>query len=144
MTATDDDWRLLRAIKAKLPDLRALRDRMSGHWEYEDTVYRFYHGSFKVYYVQRLTLEIVDALQAILPDRPLNKRFLDIVSDGTGKEFTVEVNNRWDAATRPLIEAFFHARYFLEMTVKYGEELEEPPVPFPSGWASVLYLFNMR
>jgi len=30
------------------------------------------------------------------------------------------------------------------MAVKYGEELDEPPSALPSGWAAVLYLFNMR
>jgi len=41
-----DEERLLRAIRENLDELRALRDRMSGHWEYDDSVYRFYHGSF--------------------------------------------------------------------------------------------------
>jgi hypothetical protein len=130
--------------RENLDELRALRDRMSGHWEYEDSVYRFYHGSFKVFGVQRLTLQIVAALQMFLPDRPLNDRFLRILSDGTGKDFTPAVNATWDASTRPLLEAFFHARYFLEMAVKYGAELDEPPTTLPSGWAGLLYLYNLR
>lgn len=139
-----DDERLLAAIRANLRDLKALRDRAGSHWEYEDPIYRFYHGSFKVYGIQSLTLQIVSALRALLPDRPLNERFLQILSDGTGREFTPEANTNWDATTRPLLEAFFHARYFLEMVVKYGEELDEPPSPLPSGWAAVLTLYNMR
>lgn len=139
-----DDEHLLRAIKENLNDLKALRERARSHWEYEDPIYRFYHGSFKVYGVQSLTLEIVSALRALLPDRSLNERFLRIVNDGTGREFTPEANANWEATTRPLLEAFFHARYFLEMVVKYGEELHEPPSSLPSGWAAVLYLFNMR
>ena len=43
-----------------------------------------------------------------------------------------------------MIEAFFHARFFLEMAVKYGKELEFPPQMLPSGWAAFLYLFNLR
>jgi hypothetical protein len=46
--------------------------------------------------------------------------------------------------TRPFVEAFFHARYFLAMAVKYGRELEFPPALMPSGWAAVLYLFDLR
>ena len=42
------------------------------------------------------------------------------------------------------LEAFFHANYFLDMAIKYGEELDEPPSPLPSGWAAVLYLYNIR
>ena len=54
------------------------------------------------------------------------------------------MNARWDAATRPLLEAFFHANYFLRMTIKYGHELNEPPEMLPSGWAALLCLFNLR
>jgi hypothetical protein len=140
----EDDRRVLQAIKAKLPDLRALHARAGSHWEYEDPVYRFYHGSFKVYGVQRFTLEIVSALQALLPDVPLNESFRRIVAEGTGKTFTLEANAKWENETRPILEAFFHARYFLEMAVKYGSELDEPPNPMPSGWAALLYLYNLR
>ncbi len=55
-----------------------------------------------------------------------------------------EVNQRWVEATRPIVEAFFHAGYFLEMVCKYGKELEEPPDLLPSGWAAVLYLYGLR
>ena len=40
---------------------------------------------------------------------------LEIVSDGTGKSFTHEHNTRWLEVTRPIVEAFLHARFFLEM-----------------------------
>jgi hypothetical protein len=33
--------------------------------------------------------------------------------------------------TRPILEAFFHARYFLEMAVRYAD-LETPPEVLPS------------
>ena len=141
---SEDEERLLRAIKEHLDELRALRERMSGHWEYEDSVYRFYHGSFKVFFVQQLTLEIVAALRKLLPDRRLNEQFLRILNDGTGKTFTPDVNKTWDSSTRPLLEAFFHARYFLDMAVRYGAELDVPPQTLPSGWAGLLYLYNLR
>jgi hypothetical protein len=41
-------------------------------------------------------------------------------------------------------EPFFHARYMLEMAVGYGKDLERPPAVLPSGWAALLYLFNLR
>jgi plasmid stabilization system protein ParE len=140
----EEERRLLRAIKSDVEKLTALLDRARSHWEYEDPIYRFYHGSFKVYFVQALTTEIVSALSALLPRRDLNDHFLAIVREGTGKTFSTEVNARWDTATRPLLEAYFHARFFLEMVVKYGQELDEPPTPLPSGWAAVLYLYNLR
>jgi hypothetical protein len=66
------------------------------------------------------------------------------MSEGQGKKFKREDNARWLEITRPILEAFFHARYFLEMAVKYGNELEYPPNRLPSGWASFLYLYNLR
>jgi len=135
---------LLLAIKQNLTALASLLDQASSHWGYEDYIYRFYHGSFKVYAIQAQTLEIVAALRALMPDLPLNRHFENIVETGTGKKFSPEVNKVWEATTRPLLEAFFHARFFLEMVVKYGQELSEPPSPLPSGWAAVLYLYNIR
>lgn len=135
---------LLAAIKASMPRLQELLAESSSHWGYEDPVYRFYHHSWKVFYLQSTTEKIVDALAALAPTRELNERFRAIVADGTGKEFAREDNQRWSEVTRPIVEAFFHARYFLEMAVKYGTELDNPPSLLPSGWASVLYLFNLR
>ena len=63
---------------------------------------------------------------------------------GTGIQFEREHNRRWREVTGPIVEAFLHAKYFLEMAVKYGEKLEEPPTMLPSGWAAFLYLFNLR
>ncbi|MGZ5544922.1 MAG: hypothetical protein ACXWIU_09620 [Limisphaerales bacterium] len=58
--------------------------------------------------------------------------------------FSSEHNEIWLETTRPIVEAFFHARYFLEMAVNYGRELEYPPHVMPSGWAAFLYLYNLR
>lgn len=136
--------RLLATIRARLPELEALLEACSGHWDYEDPIYRFYHQSSKVYAIQQSTTQIVEVLQDLLPARPLNTWFRDIVSEGTGRRFTMESNHDWAASTRPLLEAFFHARYFLEMAVRYGRALEHPPTRLPSGWAALLYLFGLR
>ncbi len=136
--------RLLQAIRDNLPALEALLEQATSHWGYEDPVYRFYHQSFKVYALQDATEHIVKALAELVPDRPLNRWFTEIVEEGTGKEFTVDVNQRWTAEIRPILEAFFHARFFLEMACKYGRELESAPTMLPSGWAALLYLYDMR
>jgi len=131
-------------LKNNLPNLEKLLEECNSHWGYEDPIYRFYHHSFKVYYLQKTTKQIVEALQSLFPKRSLNEWFVTIIDDGTGKEFKIEDNDRWLEVTRPILEAFFHARYFLEMAVKYGHELEYPPTMVPSGWASFLYLYNLR
>jgi len=135
---------LLGNLKQRLPALEALLERAGSDWEYEDYVYRFYHQSFKVFGVQSLTLQIVAALRELLPGTPLNDSFVAIIDAGTGRKFTLEMNAVWDASTRPLLEAFFHARFMLEMAVKYGRELEKPPTMLPSGWAALLYLYGLR
>ena len=135
---------LFKNLQASLPAFEELLAKCGGHWGCEDSVYRFYHQSLKVYNLQDLTLEIVERLQALAPGRPLNDWFMQIVKEGMGKTFKKEDNENWLAVTRPIVEAFFHARYFLEMAVKYGKELESPPRMMPSGWAALLYLYNLR
>jgi hypothetical protein len=136
--------RLLARIKESLSALEQLRASLSDHWGYEDPVYRFYHQSYKVFELQARTMEVVERLKALAPGRPLNAWFLEIVAQGTGKTFELQDNRRWLPVTRPIVEAFFHARFLLEMTCKYGRELEAPPALMPSGWAAVLYLYNLR
>jgi hypothetical protein len=135
---------LFKSLRASVPELEKLLEHCNSHWAHEDGVYRFYHQSFKVYGVQALTTRIVAALQALAPDRKLNEWFVQIVNEGTGKKFELEHNRQWLAITRPIVEAFFHARYFLEMAVRYGKELDAPPLMLPSGWAAFLYLYDLR
>lgn len=124
--------------------LEELLLRMRDHWTYEDIIYRFYHQSFKVFGLQGHTLEIVALLQSLTPGHHLNKLFMCIVSDGTGKTFTLDDNQHWRQTTAPIVEAFFHAMYFLEMAVKYGKLIESAEGSLPSGWAGLLYLYDLR
>lgn len=154
-------WKNLKKAKPKLERLLVTE---SGHWSYEDGVYRFYHQSFKVFYLQARTLEIVEALKQLAPPEGEESRFkfylkkgalpsefpilhpwfMKIVQDGTGKEFDLKDNENWLPVTRPIVEAFLHAKYFLEMAVRYAKDLKRPPAMLPSGWASVLYLYGLR
>lgn len=135
---------LFAALKSQLPQLEELLAEVSGEWYYEEAVYRFYHQSFKVYRAQESTIKIVSALRALLPGRDLNEWFMEIYRAGTGKAFHHSDNTNWIAVTRPILEALFHARFFLEMAVRYGKELDEPVNMLPSGWAAFLYLYNLR
>lgn len=135
---------LLAALKARLPELETLLAKYSDHWHYEDRIYRFYHHSFKTFALQDFTRELVEIFRSLLPERELNRDFLAIAEAGTGRTFSLEDNGRWLEATRPMVEAFFHARFFLEMAVRYGRQLESPPASLPSGWAALLYLYELR
>ncbi len=134
---------LLANLRLRRAELEALLSRCSDHWGYEDPVYRFYHQSFKVYDLQRATGRIVDELGRLAPGRPLDPRFLEIVAAGTGQRFSLDHNARWSEVTRPIVEAFLHARYFLEMAVRHAH-LEAPPDPLPSGYAALLVLYGLR
>lgn len=69
---------------------------------------------------------------------------MQIVSEGTGKEFELSHNENWLHHTRPMVEALFHTHYFVKMACKYGQELETQPAALPSGYAALLYLFDLR
>jgi hypothetical protein len=135
---------LLASLNASAAALRQLRRECNDHWGYEDPVYRFYHQSFKVYGLQDTTTRIVTALEGLRPGHPLHPWFAQIVRAGTGRAFTRDDNARWSDATRPIVEAFFHARYFLEMAVRYAGRFEMAPRLLPSGWAALLELYGLR
>jgi len=134
---------LLERLKQHKAELQVLWEELNGHWGYEDGFYRFYHGSFKVYRVQSLIEKAVKFLRGLLPERELSESFMAIILEGTGKEFKRAHNREWLKYTRPILEAFAHARYMIEMAVRYAE-LPEPPQPIPSGWAGLLYLYDVR
>lgn len=135
---------LLKRIKEQHSELKELLDECNDHWGYEDMIYRFYHQSHKVYRIQSLTDKIVSKLKGLQPDKKLNEWFEQIISEGTGIEFDNQHNKDWLKFTRPMIEAFFHSVYFLEAAVLYGKKLEYPPLLLPSGWAALLYLYDLR
>ncbi len=148
-TITRDDIdsegeKLLQSLKSDLPALEELLAKADGHWGFEDSFYRFYHQSFKVYQLQAMTERIVEALRRHDQGKGINAWFLEIVARGTGKTFQIEANRNWTKETAPILEAFFHARSFLFLAVRFARELEHAPRLMPSGWAAVMYLYNSR
>jgi hypothetical protein len=137
---------LLVNIKAHLSELEDLLKWVNADSSYEDYVYRFYHQSFKVYQLQDLTRKIADALRRIAPEgTSFCAYFEELLQAGAGeKNFDMDHNREWTKHTRPFVEAFFHARYFLEMAVKYGKSLDKAPDIMPSGWAALLCLYDIR
>jgi hypothetical protein len=135
---------LLGRIKAKLPEL----EEWLQSYNEENGVYRFYHQSFKVFHLQSATLAGLKLIEEIGGEiDPPYYWYTDIVKAGTEGEFTEATNDNWMAETRPILEAFWHTKYFIEMMVKYGRELEpsqEVLQMMPFGWAAILYLFELR
>ncbi len=136
---------LLLNMRQQVPELRRVLEDVNSEWCYEDRVYRYYNQSFKVFDLQNATREMSDVLAAIAPEgRPFCELFSQILQQGTGREFSLEDNQHWAERTAPIVQAFFHAKYFVEMAVKYAAELAEPPQPMPSGWAALLCLYGIR
>jgi hypothetical protein len=143
---TDDrteEVALIARLVERRSELAPLLDQCSSHWGFEDPVYRFYHQSYKLYALQATTQAIVGLLRSLAPHRSLNTWFAEIVEQGTGRQFTPDHNKTWTATTRPILETFFHARFFLDMAVRYST-LDRPPAPLPSGYAALLYLYGLR
>jgi hypothetical protein len=148
-TLDDEDTRpevqqLLGNLRQAMPALQALLAHCQNPAVSEGGFYRFYHQSFKVFALQEEIRQITDTLASLLPDRPLNHWYRQIVADATARPFNPETNEHWLAETRPILEGYSHARFFLEMAVKYGETLDYPPRCLPSGWAALLYLYDLR
>lgn len=136
---------LLDALKQNLPALEELQSRLNTDWGYADDVYRFYHQSFKVYRAQEDTKRIVSTLQGLMPNRELNPWFTEIIQQGTSQVFDDHRSNQnWLSETRPIIEALSHAKFMLEMGIKYAREYETAPQSLDNGWAALLYLYEMR
>lgn len=132
---------LLTRIKEKLPEIKKLYKSFDD----DDIPYRFYHQSFKVYWSQGHIEQAVVLFCEIAQDNfTINKWYTQLTSDAfsCGK-FQLEHNKDWLNKTRPQIEAWFHTKYFLEMMIKHSN-LEKAPNILPSGWAALLYLFNIR
>lgn len=135
----------LDAIKARLPQLEELQDDIQQ--QLEAGIYRYYHASFKIYGYQEYTQRAVAIFENIGHeiDRPLNELFTAVMQDGTKQVFEAHHNNDWSHYTRPIVEALLHAKYFVDMMVKYGRQLAEAPNPaLPFGWAAILELYGQR
>lgn len=112
----------------------------------EDGVYRYYHQSFKVYSLQGAVERAQRLFQELAPTgAALNPWLVAICEDACAHRFDPARSNRhWQEETRPILEAFWHCRYFLRQLARYGRELEVPPRTLPYGWAAVLCLYDIR
>ena len=139
---------LLVNMKGHMPEMEAFIQKNKEDWRpEEDLIYRYYHTSFKVYYLQDATEEMLSMLKSMSPHDDtsvMSPYYLDIIEKGTGVEFDLSHNKEWDKYTGPIVTAFFHSKYFIEMAIKYGNELDEAVDLLPSGWASLLSLYEIR
>jgi len=53
-------------------------------------------------------------------------------------------NEQWLRVPRRIVEAYFHARWFLDVAIRYGEKDDEGSGALGSGWAALLELYGIR
>lgn len=136
---------LLKNIKSNLELFQNIDEFVSDEWVSVDLIYRFWHQSFKVYGLQEATLKMYEALKMVSPNNDqLNPWFEDIIKNGTGKVFELSFNKDWVVHTKPIVDAFLHAKFFLEQVLKSARSLDEAPTLLPSYWAAVLELYQIR
>jgi hypothetical protein len=74
----------------------------------------------------------------------LNEWYRNIVELGLAKDFTDSTNTNWLEETRPLLEAFWHTKFFVTQMRSSAADLEIVPEILPYYWASGLYLYDLR
>jgi hypothetical protein len=135
---------LLNKIRANLAEIESLYKNFISFEE--DYIYRFYHQSFKVFGAVEEIKTARILFEKIAPDGiKINNWYSQIIDEAIGKDFDWEKTNAdWLNETRPILEAFWHSKYFLEQMISCANDLDESPQILPSGWAAVLYLYNLR
>jgi hypothetical protein len=134
---------LFLRIKARLPELVEIAATLEE--AEEDGVYRLYHGSYKFFYLQdpvKVAFEVIKEIGG--ESDPPHFEYARIVAAGTTHQMSAPTNQNWEAETKPILEAFWHTKYFINMMVKYAKELETVEMPMQPGMAAVLYLFELR
>jgi len=93
-----------------------------------------------------LTRRAIQLFERLSPNSaPLNSWFSSITATALAREFdSSKTNQKWLEETRPILESFWHSKYFLEQMLVSADELDAAPEMLPSGWAAVLYLYDLR
>jgi hypothetical protein len=134
---------LFLRIKARLQELEDVAATLEE--AEEDGVYRLYHGSYKVFNLQDPVETAFELIKEIGGESdPPYFEYVQIVEAGTTNKFSATTNENWEAETKPILEAFWHTKYFINMMVKYAEDFEKVEMPTRPGMAEVLYLFELR
>jgi hypothetical protein len=136
--------KLLSRIKARRDTLNSIHKSLT---ELEpELLYRYYHQSFKVFSFKEIIRRSKTSFEDLAPEgKPLNEWFLTIINYALEAEFDGETTNKnWLAETRPLLEALWHCKFFVEQMLSSADSLDRAPMTLPYDWAAVLHLYNLR
>src|ERR1700676_3938422 len=115
---------LFHRIKARLQELEDVAATLEE--AEEDGVYRLYHGSYKVFDLHDPVKAAFKLIKKIEVDSdPPYSECARIVEAGTKHQFSATTNENWEAETKPILEAFWHTKYFINMMVNKRGDGEE-------------------
>ncbi len=131
-------------VRKRMADLKALRVDNQQKIE-SDLFYRFYHSSFKTWWLQPWIAKSVITFHQIVPGMRLNDYYSKIAIEGLSEQFNDSFNREWTKHARPIVEAAFHTGTFIDALIFVGESADEstPRVLSPE-WGVALYLWNLR
>jgi hypothetical protein len=93
---------LFLRIKARLPKLEELARNLKE--AEEDGIYRFYHGSNKVFFLQDPVKAAFTLIKEIGgEDDPPNFEYARIVGAGIAHQFSETINANWEVETKPIL-----------------------------------------
>lgn len=138
--------KLLQNVHNSLPTLYEMVSNITREWNSTDSLYRFYHHSFKMYNIQTATLAIVTALKTLDPKETpyFDESFEKLIADGTGREWERWHNKCWNQFGNAMFLAYFHAEAVLLSLLRSAETLDHSPIMLPSPWALCLEVFCLR
>ena len=116
-------------MKSARSEICALADRFEA--EGIDTLYRFYHQSFKVYRAQELNQEALDLLRKLRSDRSTLSPFLEelIAHASPTVQFAPEHNRAWVATVGPFLTLHLHLhRIFVAMRTALQQHERLPEI----------------
>jgi hypothetical protein len=127
---------LIKNLRKRRKILEKLLENINSHWEIEDIVYRLYHSSYKTQWARNTTRSVLKELEGLYRYgyRNRNAVIKEIMDEGLDEK---KDPRKW-------VEAMLHARYLLEMAIKYSKEVKKPLQTLPSGYAALLYLYGLR
>lgn len=142
----EKEQKLIERLKERETEIRQLQQQVENWHASPDGIYRFYHHSYKVFSLNHYTEQIVSFFTELMDieRKDLHPWFVEICEEGLGRSFTQEANSNWLNETRPVMEAFFHAKHLLDMMIVYGLDKDAKEREGFGGWFSVLYLYQIR
>jgi hypothetical protein len=127
----DDFRKNIYNYRGKLEDARNLMVRKQSYY-----YNRYYSRSWNIYSSLKYTLDAAVLLDSLIPTLALKPEYATLVNRVIGKRFIPEVNLRWEEETKPILEAYSHTIYMLNLVLTVDLDVSEESLGYG---ISILY-----